>query len=181
MTRLAPINSNVPEAFQSMFRQLARPWRMDDAWVDSMFKPGSQWVDPSFSRMVDTMTRNFSDSLRLGNGWAEHQDMNLEVVEKNGAYKVQADLPGVKKEDIHVSVDGRVVTIEAHTQGSSESKGGKLVFNERHYGSISRTFTLDKEVDETKASGQYADGVLTLEMPKKAHTPKSEAKMIAIK
>lgn len=181
MSRLAHTNATVPEVFQSMFRQMAKPWRFDDEWVDSLFKPSFGWMDPSFSRALDAMTRNLSDPLRLGDGLLDKQDMHLEVVEKNGAYKVQADLPGVKKEDIHVSVDGNVVTIEAHTQGSSESKGGKLVFNERHYGSISRTFTLDKDVDETKSTGQYADGVLTLEMPKKAGAPKAEAKMIAIK
>lgn len=181
MSRLVPTQTAVPEVFQSMFRQMAKPWRLDDAWVDSIFKPGLSLMDPAFSQALDTMTRRITESFPMGEGWPTNQDMHLEVVEKNGAYKVQADLPGMKKEDIHVSVDGNVVTIEAHTQGSSESKGGKVLFNERHYGSISRTFTLDKEVDEAKATAQYADGVLTLEMPKKPGTPKSEAKTIAIK
>jgi HSP20 family protein len=181
MNKLAFSKTNVPEAFQSMFRQMAKPWIGGDDWVQSMFKPGVHWMDPAFTRAFDTMTRSFSDSMRLGNGWMEPQDMNLEVVEKNGGYKVRADLPGMKKEDIHVSVDGNAVTIEAQTQGSSESKGGKVLFNERHYGAISRTFTLDHEVDESKATGQYTDGVLTLEIPKKPGAPKTEAKAIAIK
>jgi len=180
MSRLALSKPNVPEAFQSMFRQMAKPWRMDDDWVNSMFAPSSSLIDPSFSKAFDTMVRSFSDSLRMGDGWIDHQGMNLEVVEKNGAYKVRADLPGLKKEDIHVSVDGNTVTIEAHTEGSSETKGAKVLFNERHYGSISRAFTLDNEVDESKATGQYVDGVLTLEMPNKPGAPKPEAKMIAI-
>ena len=181
MTKLAHSNTTVPEVFQTMFRQMAKPWRFDDEWIDSMLKPGMNLMDPAFSRALDNMARNYSGTLQSGKGWLDKQDMHLEVVEKNGAYKVQADLPGMKKEDIRVSVDGNVVTIEAHTQGSSESKGGKVLFNERHYGSISRTFTLDKEVDETKTTGQYADGVLTLDMPKKPGTPKTEAKTIAIK
>lgn len=181
MSRLVHTKTNVPETFQSMFRQMAKPWQLEDNWAESMFKPGLHWMDPAFTRALDTMTRSFSNSLRLTDGWLEHQEMNLEVVEKNGTYKVRADLPGMKKEDIHVSVDGNAVTIEAQTQGSSESKGGKYLFNERHYGAISRTFTLDHEVDESKATGQYADGVLMLEIPKKPGSPKTEAKTIAIK
>ena len=175
MTRLTTLPANVPEAFQSVFRQLAQPWRLDDGFFDSMFRPSMGLLDPAFEQQFDTMARRFSDAMRVNNGL-----MHVEVVEKNGAYKVHADLPGVKKEDISVSVDGNVVSIEASTQGSTDSKGGKVLFNERHYGQMSRSFTLKNEVDEDKATGKYADGVLTLELPKKPGAPKPEAKQIAI-
>jgi len=175
MTRLTTQSTNVPEAFQSVFRQLALPWRLDDGFFDGMFRPNMGLLDPAFSQPFDTMARRISDAMRLNNGL-----MHVEVVEKNGAYKVHADLPGVKKEDISVSVDGNVVSIEACTQGSTESNGGKVLFNERHYGQMSRSFTLENEVDEDKATGKYADGVLTLDLPKKPGAPKAEAKQIAI-
>lgn len=109
-------------------------------------------------------------------------NVHVDVVEKNGAYKVRADLPGMKKEDISVRIEGNVVNIEAKTQESSEKKeaDGKVVFNERFCGAVSRTFALDQDIDESKASGKYADGVLTLELPKKAGSPKAESKPIAI-
>jgi len=109
-------------------------------------------------------------------------DVNLDVVEKNGAYNVRADLPGMKKEDISVRIEGNIVNIEAKTQDAAENKDrdGNVLYNERYYGTVSRTFTLDQELDETKATGKYADGVLTLELPKKIGAPKTEAKPIAI-
>jgi len=175
MTRLTTLPANVPEAFQSVFRQLAQPWRLDDGFFVGMFRPNLGFLDSAFEQQLDTMARHFSDAMRTNNGL-----MHVEIVEKNGAYKVHADLPGVKKEDISVSVDGNVVSIEATIQGSTDSKGGKVLFNERHYGQMSRSFTLKNEVDEDKATGKYADGVLTLELPKKPGAPKPETKQIAI-
>ena len=154
MSKLTTTQTPVPETFQKIFRQWARPWQLDDNFVDSMLNPGLSLMDPAFSQTFESMARRFSDSLRIGDGLLGKQDMHVDVIEKNGAYKVHADLPGAKKEDIHVSVDGNAVTIEAHTQSSTESKGGKVVVSERHYGSVSRTFTLDKEVDEAKATAQ---------------------------
>lgn len=180
MSRLTPITENFPLALQSMYRQMARSMRMDEDYFDAMLKPGFSLLDPAFSESLDAMTRRLTDAMLprefFTNGGAVHMD----VMEKNGAYEVRADLPGVKKEDINVSVDGKVVCIKAHSQSASEKKNGKVLFNERHYGEISRTFTLDQEIDDSKAKGKYADGVLTLELPKKAEQPKLESKSIAI-
>ena len=131
--------------------------------------------------MDDLLSRFQRTGLSLRNAASEEVWAPVvDISESPKQYAVKADLPGVKKEDISVSVDGNVVSIEASTQGSTDSKGGKVLFNERHYGQMSRSFTLDKEVDEDKATGKYADGVLTLELPKKPGAPKPEAKQIAI-
>jgi HSP20 family protein len=95
--------------------------------------------------------------------------VKIEVTEANGEYKVLAELPGVKKEDIHVNIDGDQVSITAETRTEREVKDGERVLHsERHFGKVSRAFRLAQEVDEAKASARYTDGVLELTLPKKA-------------
>ena len=91
------------------------------------------------------------------------------MAEKNGAYVVAAELPGVKKEDIHVSIDGAQVTLEAEVKREKEAnKDERVLHSERVYGKVSRSFTLPQEVEETKAEAKFRDGVLELTLPKKA-------------
>jgi HSP20 family protein len=182
MNRIALSNPSVPETFQSMFRQMAQPWRMDETFFDLMFKPRYSKFEPMFNQSLDAFARRLADSWRIRESLFGGMDVNVDVVEKNGTYRVRADLPGMKKEDINVRIDGNIVNIEAHTQEANETTDGdgKLLFNERYSGTVSRTFTLGQEVDEAKASGKYADGVLTLELPKKAGLAKQEIKPIAI-
>ena len=101
--------------------------------------------------------------------------MRVDVSEKDNAYEVKADIPGVKKEDINVRIDGNVVQIDAEVNREKESKdkSGKVLRNERYWGNISRTFSLAQDVDDTKVIAKYTDGVLTLELPKKA-SPESK-------
>lgn len=96
--------------------------------------------------------------------------MRIDVSEKDNAYEVKADIPGVKKEDINVRVDGNVVQIDAEVKREKETRsdGDKVLRSERYYGTISRTFSLADDVDDAKADATYADGVLTLKLPKKA-------------
>ena len=96
--------------------------------------------------------------------------MRLDVSENDKAYIVKADIPGVKKEDINVRIDGNVVQIDGEVKREKETKGdgGKVLRSERYYGTVSRTFSLRQDVDEANADAKYADGVLTLELPKKA-------------
>jgi len=93
----------------------------------------------------------------------------VDVAEKNGAYAVTAELPGVKKEDIHVTIDGAQVTLEAQVKQEKEaSKDERVLHTERVFGKVSRSFTLPQEVDEAKAEAKFRDGVLELTLPKKA-------------
>ena len=95
--------------------------------------------------------------------------MKVDVAEKNGAYKVSADLPGVKKDDIHVSIDGAQVTLAAEVKQEKEaSQDERVLHAERTYGKVTRSFTLPQEIDEPKVEAKFRDGVLELTLPKKA-------------
>jgi HSP20 family protein len=96
--------------------------------------------------------------------------MQIDVLERNGIFEIKADLPGVKKENITVRIDGNVVQIDADINQEKETRtnGGKVLRSERYQGSVSRSFSLAQDVDDSKAKASYADGVLTLELPKKA-------------
>ena len=102
-------------------------------------------------------------------GIAQALRAKVDVAEKNGAYLVTAELPGVKKDDIHVAIDGAQVTLEAEVKREKEaSKDERVLHSERIYGKVARSFTLPQEVDEAKAQAKFADGVLELTLPKKA-------------
>ncbi len=95
--------------------------------------------------------------------------MKIDVSEANGEFKVTAEIPGVKKEDISVDIDGDLVSISAETRGEKETKEGeRVVHRERHFGKVSRAFRLGQEVDQAKSEAKYSDGVLQLVLPKKS-------------
>jgi HSP20 family protein len=95
--------------------------------------------------------------------------IKLDVAEQDGAFKVLAEIPGVKKEDIQVTIDGDQVSITAEVGSEKEEKDGeRVVYSERYRGKVSRAFRLADEVDEAQAEAKYADGVLELRLPKKA-------------
>ena len=97
--------------------------------------------------------------------------IRMDVTENDKAYVVHADVPGVKKDDIHVTIDGNQVAISAEAKYQREQKDGeKVLRSERSYGKAYRAFTLAQEVDEAGAEAKYADGVLELTLPKKAAT-----------
>jgi HSP20 family protein len=95
-------------------------------------------------------------------------EIKVDVEESDKAYTVKAEIPGVKKEDISVQIDGNVVSITAEAKREKEVKEkGKVIRSERYYGSLLRSFSLGHDVNETEASAKYADGVLELTLPKK--------------
>lgn len=93
--------------------------------------------------------------------------IRLDVKETDGAYTVSAEVPGVGKEDIHVSIDGSVVTLRAEVKQEDSSKDEKLLRSERYFGSVSRSFELPLEIDQTQAKARFDNGVLSLTLPKK--------------
>jgi HSP20 family protein len=104
-----------------------------------------------------------------GDGGVQLPRARVDVAERNGAYVVTAELPGVKKEDIHVTIDGAQVTLEAQVKQEKEaSKDERVLHTERVFGKVSRSFTLPQEVDDAKAEAKFRDGVLELTLPKKA-------------
>jgi HSP20 family protein len=105
----------------------------------------------------------------LAAGEGEPASMKLDVSESEKAYSVKAELPGVDKKDIDVKIDGNVVSIHAKVERNTEQKEGERVIRrERYSGSFGRTFSLASDIDESTASAQYQDGVLSLTLPKKA-------------
>jgi HSP20 family protein len=95
--------------------------------------------------------------------------VKVDVTESNGGYVVHAELPGVKKEDIHVSIDGAQVTLSGEVKREKDVKEGeRLIHTERVYGKVERSFTLPLELDDAKAEAKFTDGVLELRLPKKA-------------
>ncbi len=95
----------------------------------------------------------------------------VDVAENETAYIVRAEIPGVKKEDINISVEGDQVAISAEVKNEKDVREGERVLrSERYYGKVYRAFQLGQTLDDTAASAKYADGVLELTLPKKAAT-----------
>ena len=105
---------------------------------------------------------------------AENQapvQFKMDVKEDEKGYQVHAEIPGVKKEDIHVTIDGNQVSISAEVKQEKEVKDGeKVLRSERYYGKVARNFALASEIDEANAQAKYENGVLELTLPKKAAT-----------
>jgi HSP20 family protein len=105
--------------------------------------------------------------------------IRLDVSEDDQTYTVKAEIPGVRKEDINVSVDGNLVSLSAEVKSDKEEKQGrKVVRRERYHGSVSRSFTLAQDVDMNRAEAKYEDGVLHLTLPKK---PGAAAKKLTVR
>lgn len=127
-------------------------------------------MDDVFNRF---MMRPFSrKTMEIG------PQIKMDVKEADGKYMVKAEIPGVNKNDIHVTVDGNMVSISAEVKQEKEEKEGERVIrSERSYGMASRSFTLADEVDQSKVEAKYNNGVLELTLPKK---PGSSSKKITI-
>lgn len=125
--------------------------------------------DP-FNDLVDDLFKGFLVRPVSYNGRDEVLPrMKVDVAEKNGAYTVTAELPGVKKDDIRVTIDGAQVTLAAEVKREKEvTQDERVLHTERSFGKVSRSFTLPQEVDEAKAEAKFRDGVLELTLPKKA-------------
>jgi len=95
--------------------------------------------------------------------------IKMDVSETDKAYTVKAEIPGVKKEDIKVNVEGNQVSISAESKNESEQKEGETVVrSERYYGQQFRSFTLPVDINDAEVQANYRDGVLELTLPKKA-------------
>ena len=124
--------------------------------------------DP-FNELVDDLFKGFFVRPVAFEGRAELPRVKVEVAEKNGAYIVTAELPGVKKEDINVTVDGAQVTLAAEVKREREAaENDRVLHTERSFGKVTRSFTLPQELDETKVEAKFRDGILELALPKKA-------------
>ena len=103
-----------------------------------------------------------------GDGVPSPSQIKVDVKETDGGYTVHAEVPGVPKEDIQVSIDGNVVSLRAEVrQHDQKTEGEKVLRSERYFGSVARSFQLPVDVDAAQAKAKYDNGVLTLTLPKK--------------
>jgi HSP20 family protein len=132
-----------------------------------------------FEDSFDELLRGFLvRPVGFENPAAPVQQFRVDVSENDGAYVMRAEIPGVKKDDIHITIEGDQVAISAEVKNEKQVKDGeRLLRAERHYGKAYRAFSLGQTVDEATASAKYNDGVLELTLPKKAAT---SAKRISI-
>lgn len=123
--------------------------------------------DP-FGDLFDDLMKGFLVRPIASEGSAAAPRMKLEVSEQAEAFKVLAEVPGVKKDEIQVTIDGDQVTISAEVRKEKDVKEGeRVVHSERYYGKVARSFRLGYELDESKSQAKYTDGVLELVLPKK--------------
>ncbi len=91
----------------------------------------------------------------------------IDVVEKESTYEIQAEIPGINKDDLNVTLEDGVLTIAAETSAENvEEKDGKVIRRERRYGKFSRSLKVGKDVDENNIEANYKDGVLNLVLAK---------------
>lgn len=129
-------------------------------------------IDP-FGDLVDDLVKGFFVRPVSVEGAVGAREgtlrMKVDVIESNGAYVVAAELPGVRKEDIQVTIDGASVMLTAEVKREKETQTDERVLHtERAYGKVTRSFTLPQELDEERAEAKFQDGVLELKLPKKA-------------
>ena len=104
--------------------------------------------------------------------------MKIDVKEDDKSFTVKADIPGVKKEDIQIDIEDDHISLRAEVKQEKEDrKDEKIVYSERAYGMVSRSFTLPVDVDAKAAKAEYKDGVLNLTLPKKGN---GSAKRVAV-
>lgn len=124
----------------------------------------------NMTSLHDAMNRLMESSVvRPMSAFGGPSGMNvpLDLSETEDNYRVQASLPGMKPEDVHITVQDNVVTIEGERVENQERKEGeRSIYTEHHYGSFSRSFSLPMAIDANRAQAEFKDGMLSLTLPK---------------
>lgn len=135
--------------------------RMPSVFED-LFKPWNEWFDGGF--------------------WGRTMNIPaVNIVEHDNNYQVSLAVPGMKKDDFKIDVDGNMLTISSEKEETKEEKEKKFTRKEYNYSSFSRSFTLPEEINKEKIEAKYEDGVLKLVLPRKEEAKKPVAKHIAVK
>ena len=130
---------------------------------DEFFRPWTDWYDTSnlMGRVLNVPAVNIS--------------------EMKDEYQVSVAVPGMKKDDFKIDVEGNVLTISSEKEESTEDKDGQYTRREYNYSSFTRSFTLPDEVNKEKIEAKYEDGVLKINMPRKDEAKKLLAKQVPVK
>jgi len=123
----------------------------------------------NFFNYLDNFEKNW-----FGTSTKAVGSFKTDIVDKGDKYLLQAELPGFKKEDIYVDLDGNYLTIQASHESESENKLGKVVRKERQYNSFSRSFNV-AGIKTDAITAEYTNGILELQLPKlEEEKPKSK-------
>ncbi len=121
--------------------------------------------------LFDELFRDFATGFSVrplhGSPLPTPEKIRIDVSENDDAYTVTAEVPGVAKEDIHVTIDANIVTLQAEVKQHDSQQKDNAVHSERYYGAVSRSFQLPVDIDADAASAKTDNGVLTLTLPKK--------------
>ena len=133
------------------------------------YRPGS--VEEGFGRLVESMFEDFFAPMALGGNRLLDDGASIpriDLLENDQAFEIQAEMPGVEKEDLKVAIDHQRVTIEGECRKANERREGEnVVYSERSARKFMRSFSLPSEVDEAAAQARLDNGVLHLTLPKK--------------
>jgi HSP20 family protein len=130
-------------------------------------------IEDQFGRLVQNMFQDFFAPAAGGAGWLNEDTISprLNVSETEKSFEIEAEMPGVKKEDVRVSIDHDRVMIEAECRTANEQREGEnVVYSERSARKFLRSFMLPTEVDDTAAQARLEDGILRVSLPKKQGT-----------
>jgi HSP20 family protein len=105
----------------------------------------------------------------------------VNVTEHKDEFRVELAVPGMKKDDFKIDVDGNMLTISSEKEESKEEKDKKFTRKEYNYSSFSRSFTLPDEINKEKIDAKYDNGILKIALPRKEEAKKLTAKHIAVK
>lgn len=143
----------------------------------------------ALAKINERMPAFFDDFFRPWNDWFDNggllsRNLNVPAVnitEEKDSYLVSLAVPGLKKDDFKIDVDGKMITISSEKEETKEEKDKKFTRREYNYSSFSRSFTLPDEVNQEKIEAKYEEGVLKITLPRKENSKLSTAKHIAVK
>jgi len=144
------------------------------------WSPRRDLWDPfaSLADIQDEMNRLFDTSMRRHGGFDGAFNPSIDVIVEKDTVVVKADLPGLSKDDVSVSLQENYLTIKGEKKHESERKEANYFVSERAYGSFMRTIELPTSVDATKIEARFKDGVLEVKLPK---TEDAKPKQIEVK
>jgi len=136
-------------------------------------------IDSLFNRLMPTMFNRTPARFGGSNGGGMEWAPSADISETDKEYLIRAELPAVKKEDVKVTLDQGMITIEGERKQQKEDKNEKMHRVESFYGHFTRSFSLPDTVDENAIRCESKDGVLTVHIPK-AQSPKQQPKQIKV-
>lgn len=153
------------------------------SWASSQNTSANQETLPELERLKRKMGEFITQGMEemQKKGYAEPQsELRSDILEKDGAFYLLADLPGMRKDQINIEVKGQEVLISGDRKVEEEFKTSNLIKVERRYGNFQRVFSIPEEFIADQISAKYENGVLQVRIPKKAATAPVKPKTIAI-